>query len=42
MTLQASDDEAIFKLLEAMKHPTKHDDTLYSINDTDLIICDSV
>ena len=42
MTLRASDEEAIFKLPEAMKHPIKHDDTSYSDDDTNLIICDCV
>ena len=40
MTLQASDKEVIFKLPEAMKHPMEHDNTSYSIDDINLIICD--
>ena len=42
MTLWAGDEEAIFKLPEAMKHPMEHNDTSYSIDDIDLIICDCV
>ena len=38
MTLRTGDEEAIFKLLEAMKHPMEHDDTSYSIDDIGLII----
>ena len=33
LTLYASNEEAIFKLPEAMKHPMEHDDTSCSIND---------
>ena len=40
MTLHTDDEEAIFKLPEAMKLPMEDDDTFYSINDTDLFICD--
>ena len=40
ITLYTGDEEAIFKLLEPMKHPMEHNDTSYSIHDTDMIICD--
>ena len=40
MTLRVGDEEHIFKLLEAIKHSMQYDDTSYSIDATDLIICD--
>ena len=42
MTLRTSDEEAVFKLAEAKKHPMEPEDTLYSVNNTDLTICDCV
>ena len=38
MTLWAANEEAIFKLPEAMKQLMEHDDTLYSADDADLIM----
>lgn len=42
MTLRGNNEEAFFKLTEAMKHPKEQYDTSYAIEETKLIICDCV
>lgn len=42
MTLRVGEEEVVFTLSKAMKHTLDHDDTLYFIDKTELIISDCV